>query len=213
MKYFPYGMQSDMLQNPSDPEAAFRRKSGKEHRGYVANLEESVGNNGSVVTEYQYEQNIHSDSLFIREHLERMDVQEDGRYKGESGISTWLCAIAKNLWRDYLRRQKHHVPLEEADQVSVESAESQALCSWDNVQILSLIHSLEDPMREVMYLRLVGNLTFGQIGEIMGRSENWARVPITAGKRESLRRQEKYELQDTRSIWRNAAPAGKCMSG
>ena len=34
----------------------------------------------------------------------------------------------------------------------------------DNVQILKLVHGLEDPMREVMYLRLVENLTFGQIG-------------------------------------------------
>ncbi len=83
------GMQSTMLQNPSDPEATFRSKAGKEHRGYVANLEESVGSSGSVVTEYQYEQNIHSDSQFIREHLEQMDVQEektvmvaDGAYSG-----------------------------------------------------------------------------------------------------------------------------------
>lgn len=42
--------------------------------------------------------------------------------------------------------------------------------------------SLEDPMREVVYLRLIGNLTFGQIGEIMGRSENWARVTYYRGK-------------------------------
>ena len=109
-------------------------------------------------------------------------VKHIGRYKGESSISTWLCGIAKNLWRDYLRRQKHHVPLEEADPVPVESAESQAISLWDNVQILRLIHGLEDPMREVMYLRLVGNLTFGQIGEIMGRSENWARVTYYRGK-------------------------------
>ena len=100
----------------------------------------------------------------------------------ESSISTWLCAIAKNLWRDYLRRQKDHVPLDEAEQVSVESAESRAFCLWDNVQILKLVHGLEDPMREVMYLRLVGNLTFGQIGEVMGRSENWARVTYYRGK-------------------------------
>ena len=124
-------------------------------------------------------------------------VKHIGRYKGESGISTWLCAIAKNLWRDYLRRQKHHVPLEEADQVSVESAESKALCSWDNVQILSLIHSLEDPMREVMYLRLVGNLTLGRLEKSWGAARTGQEQPITAGKRESLRRQEKYELQDT----------------
>lgn len=72
------GMNSSMLQSPSDPEATFRSKAGKEHRGYAANLEECVGANGSVVTDYQYEQNIHSDSQFIKEHLEQMDVQEEG---------------------------------------------------------------------------------------------------------------------------------------
>lgn len=46
------GLKSSMRQNPSDREAAFRSKTGKEHRGYAANLEESVGENGSVVTEY-----------------------------------------------------------------------------------------------------------------------------------------------------------------
>ena len=70
------GMKSTMLQNPSDPEATFRNKAGKEHRGYAANLEESVGADGSVVTEYQYEQNNHSDSQFIQEHLAQMDNQE-----------------------------------------------------------------------------------------------------------------------------------------
>ena len=34
----------------------------------------------------------------------------------------------------------------------------------------------------VMYLSLVGNLTLGQIGEVMGRSENWARVTYYRGK-------------------------------
>ena len=62
-------MKSSMMQNPSDPEATFRSKAGKEHRGYASNLEESVGANGSVVTEYQYEQNKNSDSSFIQEHL------------------------------------------------------------------------------------------------------------------------------------------------
>ena len=34
---------STLLQNPTDPEATFRRKAGKEYRGYVANVEETVG--------------------------------------------------------------------------------------------------------------------------------------------------------------------------
>ena len=70
-------MTSSMLQNPSDPEATFRSKAGEEHRGYVANFEESVGENGSVVTDYQFEQNTYSDSQFLHDSLEKMDIQEE----------------------------------------------------------------------------------------------------------------------------------------
>lgn len=72
------GMKSTMLQNPPDPEATFRNKAGKEHRGYAANLEESVGTNGSVVTEYQYEQNNHSDSQFIQGTLSKWINRKNG---------------------------------------------------------------------------------------------------------------------------------------
>ena len=94
-------MKSSMMQNPSDPEATFRSKAGKKHRGYVANLEESVGANSSVVTEYQYDQNNHSDSQFIQEHLEQMEKQEertvivtDGAY---SGTENTQLAADKNV--------------------------------------------------------------------------------------------------------------------
>ena len=42
------GFHSGMLQNPSDPDATYRSKAGKEHQGYAANLEEAVSKNGSV---------------------------------------------------------------------------------------------------------------------------------------------------------------------
>ena len=70
-------MHSSMLQNPSDPDATFRSKAGEDHRGYVANVEESVGENGSVVTDYQFEQNTYSDSQFLHDSLEKMDAQEE----------------------------------------------------------------------------------------------------------------------------------------
>ena len=83
------GMNSDMLQNPSDPEATFRKKAGKEHRGYIANFEESVGANGSVVTDYAVEQNNTSDSTLLKKHLDQMEKQTekvtmiaDGAYSG-----------------------------------------------------------------------------------------------------------------------------------
>ena len=39
--------------------------------------EESVGENGSVITDYQFEQNTYSDSQFLHDSLERMDTQEE----------------------------------------------------------------------------------------------------------------------------------------
>lgn len=84
------GMESSMMQNPSDPDATFRVKAGKEYRGYSANLEESVGANGSVVTDYQVEQNNYSDSKFFKDSMNRSGTSEesstivaDGAYYGK----------------------------------------------------------------------------------------------------------------------------------
>ncbi|MCD8325708.1 MAG: transposase [Lachnospiraceae bacterium] len=71
------GMDSGILQNPADPEATFREKAGKQNRGYVANVTEVSGENGSIVTDYQYEQNTYSDSQFLKDTIEGMGKQEE----------------------------------------------------------------------------------------------------------------------------------------
>ena len=84
------GMKAEGLQNPSDPDATYREKAGKKHRGYVANVVEESGDNGSVITDYQYEQNTHSDSEFAKETIESLGKQDtpvtlvaDGAYSGQ----------------------------------------------------------------------------------------------------------------------------------
>lgn len=118
-------------------------------------------------------------------------VKHIGTFKGNSSVSTWLCGIAKHLLYEHVRKQRDHVSLEEVEEIPVASAETDALYSWDSIQILRLVHNLENPMREVMYLRLVGNLTFGQIGEILEKSENWARVTYYRAKERVLKEAEK----------------------
>ena len=87
------GMDSQMMQNPSDPDATFRIKAGKEHRGYAANLEESVGEGGSLITDYQFDVNTKSDSAFLKEHLEAQEKSDesvtmvtDGAYYGDDNV-------------------------------------------------------------------------------------------------------------------------------
>lgn len=95
------GFHSGMLQNPSDPEATYRSKAGKEYQGYAANLEETVGKNGSVITDYQYEQNTYSDSQFLKDHLGRTETSDeettlitDGAYSGKENRD---LAAEKNI--------------------------------------------------------------------------------------------------------------------
>ena len=71
------GMDSSILQNPADPDATYREKAGKQHRGYAANLTEACGEDGcSIVTDYQYDTNTHSDADFIKEAIDSMPGQE-----------------------------------------------------------------------------------------------------------------------------------------
>lgn len=53
---------SEVLLNPSDPEATFRYKAGGKHLGYVGNIVESVGENGSLIIDYDYQQNTYADN-------------------------------------------------------------------------------------------------------------------------------------------------------
>ena len=44
------------------------------------------------------------------------------------------------------------------------------------LQLFKDMQSLDNMSREVMYLRTIGNLSFIEIGEILGKTPNWARV-------------------------------------
>ena len=70
-------LNSKTMINHSDPEATYRIKAGVAHRGYVANMEETVGKNGTVVTDYEYEQNIYSDPQFLKDRLAELPKQEE----------------------------------------------------------------------------------------------------------------------------------------
>jgi RNA polymerase sigma factor (sigma-70 family) len=114
-------------------------------------------------------------------------VKGIGRFDGSCKISTWLIAIARNAFSSWRRKHPATEPLESA--VTITSSEEAAADS-DNgqIEIMKAIRLLPENTREVMYMRLLGNLSFRQIGEIMQRTENWARVTYFRG-REKLRKE------------------------
>lgn len=109
-------------------------------------------------------------------------IRSLNQFKGNSSVSTWLCAIAKNVWKTYLQKHNKEDCREDVEVGTTHSAEQEVFVNWDKVEILKVLHRLEDPIREVMYLRLIANLSFREIGEIMARTETWARVNYYRGK-------------------------------
>ncbi len=61
------------LQNPSDPEATYRKKNEEGYIGYVGNVIETFDGEGkAVITDYEFEQNRHSDSKFCKTAIEQI---------------------------------------------------------------------------------------------------------------------------------------------
>ena len=114
-------------------------------------------------------------------------VRSADRFDGGCKVSVWLCQIAKHLWYQQLRKQKREVPLsEEGVDVPLPSAEEEALAREGRLDLLRSVHSLPADAREVVYLRAFGGLSFREIGDVLGKTETWARVTFYRGK-EKLR--------------------------
>lgn len=108
-------------------------------------------------------------------------VKSVARYDGSCKVSTWLCAIAKNTLLSYRRKHTPMQPLDESA-TTAGSPEAETLASLDRVELIKKLQLLNGEMREVMYLRLFGDLNFREIGDILSRTENWARVTYYRGK-------------------------------
>lgn len=103
-------------------------------------------------------------------------------FDGSCKVSTWLCGIAKTLYRAYVRK---HPELFDVDDSVIAAAQTDPL---GKVQLLKALQKLNDLQREVVYLRMYGDLSFANIGDVLGRSENWARVTFYRAK-ENLRKE------------------------
>ena len=110
-------------------------------------------------------------------------VRSIDRFKGDCKVSVWLCQIAKHLWYQHLRKANRETELpEEAELPLMPSAEDEAVSRSGQLDMLRRVHELPEPGREVVYLRAFGGLSFREIGDVLGKTETWARVTFYRGK-------------------------------
>lgn len=121
-------------------------------------------------------------------------IRSIGKYDYSCSISTWLCAIAKTKYLEYIRKHPYHDDFYEADAsvLMASTPEEDYIKNLERIDLMKKLHSLPEPFKEIMYLRIFGNLSFAEIGKIMDKNENWARVNFYRGK-ERLRKELDYE--------------------
>ena len=112
------------------------------------------------------------------------------KYRGDCKPSVWLCQIAKHVWYRYLEKNKKY-EMVSIDTLSTDIMDSYDLNSeiinrLDKVAFYKKLRELDDNMKEVIYLRISSDLSFAEIGEIIGKSENYARVMFYRGKKKLM---------------------------
>ena len=126
------------------------------------------------------------------------------RYNGDCKMSVWLCQIAKYTYYNYLKKEKRnsHKSLENMLQMGVDIPantdlpDDEIITRNTLISIHKQIHLLNEPYREIFLLRSSINLSFKEIGEIFGKSENWGRVTYYRAKLKLIERiqGDEYEL-------------------
>lgn len=101
-------------------------------------------------------------------------------FAGNAALQTWLFAIAKNLLKKYYRSNKYKqdltIKLKREVSSATESTEHIFLQDEEARDLLVNIQSLDDLQKEIVTLRIYGELSFKEIGELIGKSENYTRV-------------------------------------
>lgn len=116
------------------------------------------------------------------------------QFRGDCDIRTWLCAMGRNCYLSHLRRQK---PTEDIDELQVPdpraSIEDQIADRQQALAIHRVLHDLPEPYKEVFSLRVFGQLSFGDIGGLFGKTANWACVTYHRARQKI---QDKMEMEE-----------------
>lgn len=129
---------------------------------------------------YQYVRSLCRDEVWAEEITQEAffkALKKIDSFRGECKLSVWLCQIAKNtFYTDAKKRQRetNEFPLDVI--ASYDVLEQDIFDKEVALDLHRVLHTLDDPYKEVFWMRTFGELPFKEIGSIFGKTESWARV-------------------------------------
>jgi len=146
----------------------------------------------SIYRDYFTDVHRYARSLTMDERLAEEITQETffrsmrslSTFRGDCEIRVWLCRIAKNLWLTEAKKRNRFTQdetvlerLEDERDFTIAASDKQTA-----LQIHRALHGLDEPYREVFSMRVFGELSFREIGDLFDKSEHWACVTFHRAK-------------------------------
>lgn len=102
------------------------------------------------------------------------------KFRGDCEIRVWLCQIAKNCYYSYVKKNRREESVDAPELQNIASTETglaeQLAAKETTMQLQQLLHGLAEPYKEVFLWRTYADLSFKQIGQMFGKTDNWACV-------------------------------------
>lgn len=151
----------------------------------MENIEEIYKKHANLIKNYIF--NITGDISLSEEVMQEtfvVAITQINKFKGNCEISTWLCSIAKKILYKRTKKDnsKNMISIDELKLADNNKLEENCISNDNKLKLYSALQKLDVNTREVIYLRLTGDLTFKEIGKLLNKSENWARTTFFRGK-------------------------------
>ena len=102
------------------------------------------------------------------------------KFKGECDVRVWLCQIAKNCYFTYLKKNSKTENINNLEVLNIQDFTcdiNEIISNQEQSKLIqNALHTIPEPYKEVFMWRVFAELNFKEIGQIFGKSDNWACV-------------------------------------
>lgn len=116
-------------------------------------------------------------------------INQINKFRGDCEVSVWLFSIAKKiLYKKTMKSKKiNMISIDKFEIPDNRILEEEYISKDNKLKLFEALQKLDSNTREVIYLRLTGDLTFKEIGKILNKTENWAKVTFFRGKQKLIK--------------------------
>lgn len=102
------------------------------------------------------------------------------KFRGDCEVRVWLCQIAKNCYYSFAKNNGRTENIDTTELLNLADpempVEERFARKETAMNLQNLLHQLPEPYKEVFMWRTYAELSFKQIGQMFGKTDNWACV-------------------------------------